>query len=786
MTTVLGIRHHGPGCARSLVRALDFLQPDLVLIEGPPDADEWMHVAGDEKAKPPVALLVYDTANPKQSSFYPFAEFSPEWQAMRWAVKHGVKMRFLDLPCAHRFGLETETELAVAETGAETNTESEPESELGQDDGGGALPPDEAISLDENLPPPPEQAPTPRSFRHDPMQWLARADGYTDSERWWNDRVEERADDTDFFEAILTAMTALRTELALPEADLDLKREAWMRRGIREAEKAGARNIAVVCGAWHAPALLEPVKASEDAALLKGLPKTKVSVTWAPWSMERLTVASGYGAGVESPGWYGHLWKGGADLITRWIIRAARELRKSDVGASTASVIEAVRLSTALAGLRGRPRPGLPETMEAMRAIFCHGDPAPLALLRKKLLVGEKLGKLPDGLPLLPLHADLQQQQKTLRLKQTAGDLNLELDLREPGGQARSVFLHRLEALRIRWGRKTSAGRSKGTFKEQWTLKWLPELSLAIVDASQFGNTVDAAAAGKLAHDAAMEQNLAALVELLETGLLAELPAAGQAIMAQVGTVAAGSGDPAELMAAIPPLVRLARYGNVRNSDLAQVRHIVTGLAARVHAELPPAVSGLNDDAAQTLAERISAHDAALHLLEDGPLLAEWAAVTALLMDHGTAHPRIRGLATRIQRDAGTLNPAACGLRLEFALSPAQEPDKAVAWISGFLTGSGTVLVHDISLLSLLHDWLGGLTEEHFKQVLPLLRRTFGAFQGPERARIGAAVTQLPSGGGSAAARPSSGQEQPAVPLDEARSRPAVETAAQLLGLSAS
>ncbi|RYD27513.1 MAG: hypothetical protein EOP86_24430, partial [Verrucomicrobiaceae bacterium] len=141
MTTVLGIRHHGPGCARSLVRALDSLQPDLVLIEGPPDADEWMHVAGDEKAKPPVALLVYDTANPKQSSFYPFAEFSPEWQAMRWAVRQGVKMRFLDLPCAHRFGLETEKELAVAETRteAETDTESEPESESGQDDGGGAL-----------------------------------------------------------------------------------------------------------------------------------------------------------------------------------------------------------------------------------------------------------------------------------------------------------------------------------------------------------------------------------------------------------------------------------------------------------------------------------------------------------------------------------------------------------------------------------------------------------------------------------------------------------------------
>jgi hypothetical protein len=36
---VFGIRHHGPGSARSLVRALDALQPDCVLVEGPPEAD---------------------------------------------------------------------------------------------------------------------------------------------------------------------------------------------------------------------------------------------------------------------------------------------------------------------------------------------------------------------------------------------------------------------------------------------------------------------------------------------------------------------------------------------------------------------------------------------------------------------------------------------------------------------------------------------------------------------------------------------------------------------------
>ena len=42
--------------------------------------------------------------------------------------------------------------------------------------------------------------------------------------------------------------------------------------------------------------------AKDDAALLKGLPKAKVAATWVPWTYGRLATASGYGAGVSSPG----------------------------------------------------------------------------------------------------------------------------------------------------------------------------------------------------------------------------------------------------------------------------------------------------------------------------------------------------------------------------------------------------------------------------------------------------------------------------------------------------
>jgi hypothetical protein len=95
---LFGIRHHGPGSARSLEHALETLQPDCVLIEGPPDADELLPLAGHVGLVPPVALLVYLPDSPQRAVFYPFAQYSPEWRAIRFALSRRLPVRFIDLP----------------------------------------------------------------------------------------------------------------------------------------------------------------------------------------------------------------------------------------------------------------------------------------------------------------------------------------------------------------------------------------------------------------------------------------------------------------------------------------------------------------------------------------------------------------------------------------------------------------------------------------------------------------------------------------------------------------
>src|SRR3954447_17386700 len=100
---VLGVRHHGPGSARAVAAALDELAPDAVVIEGAPELDAVAALAGRPTMRPPVAGLVYMPDQPKRARFYPMANFSPEWVALRWAIEHGAAVRFADLPAANDF-----------------------------------------------------------------------------------------------------------------------------------------------------------------------------------------------------------------------------------------------------------------------------------------------------------------------------------------------------------------------------------------------------------------------------------------------------------------------------------------------------------------------------------------------------------------------------------------------------------------------------------------------------------------------------------------------------------
>ncbi|HYW53710.1 MAG TPA: DUF5682 family protein [Dongiaceae bacterium] len=699
---LFGVRHHGPGSARSLVRALDALEPDIVLVEGPPDADAIVPLAAHAEMRPPVAILVYAPDAPQRATFYPFASFSPEWQALRWALARGVPVRFMDLPQANQL-----------------------------------VPPDEpraedapAASADE----------TPSRLRDDPLEAIAEAAGFSDGERWWDQMVERRRDDAGVFAAVAELMTGVRAQLGERDDPQERRREASMRQIVRAAAKQD-ETVAVVCGAWHVPALATLPPARADAELLKGLPKAKVAATWIPWTFGRLTAASGYGAGIDSPGWYEHLWETPERVVAAWMTKASRCFRDADLDVSPAHAIEATRLADALAALRAAPLPGLRESLDAIRTVYCFGDARPMALLAERLVVGERLGEVPDDVPQVPLVADVAREQKRLRLPPDPSARELDLDLRKPGDLDRSRLLHRLNLLGVAWGALRDAQSGKlGTFHEVWALRWHPEFAVTLIEASAYGNALADAAAAFVRERAGHAQELAELTALLDATFAAALGDVASFVLARVRDLAARTHDVGLMLDALPALVRTRRYGDVRGTDVERVGDTIDELVRRACVGLPAAVLALDDAAAEAMDARIAAVDAALRVLDDEAQRAAWHDALTRVAANDRVHGLVAGRAMRLLFDAGALTADDVRTRLSRALSFGTPPAAAAAWIDGLLRGSGLLIVHHPELLDVVDDWLVTLDAEAFVAVLPLARRAFAAFAPPERRAIGERV----------------------------------------------
>jgi Family of unknown function (DUF5682) len=711
---LLGVRHHGPGSARAVRRALAAYRPEAVLIEGPPEADPLVPLVGDAGMRAPVALLAYPVnadgaAGAPRGMFWPFGEFSPEWQALRWAAAEGVPVHFFDLPAA--------VQLA----------------------GGG--PPGRRTRV---------------GLATDPIGALAAAAGYDDPERWWEDVVEHRCDPAGGedawaaarrpFDAIGEAMAEVRGTGPAPEAETldERRREAAMRTNLRAATRRYGR-VAVVCGAWHVPALREPLPtATADTAALRGLPKVKVALTWVPWTHARLAASQYYGAGVRSPGWYHHLFTTApGESVARWLIRAAGVLRRDGLPVSGAHVIEATRLADALATIRGRPVPGLTEVSDAALAVLCDGDATLLELIQRRLVVGERLGAVPGHTPGVPIARDVAAAQRRLRLPPAPQPREMDLDLRRELDLDRSRLLHRLGLLGVDWGVGLAPRRGRGTFWESWRLAWQPEFALDLVEASAYGTTVRDAASARVAEQAAAADSLATLTGLVERCLLAELPDGLPGVLASLDERMARDHDVAHLMDALPALARSLRYGDVRRTDLTALRHVTEGLVTRVCVGLAAASTGLDDAAAAAMRDRIDTVQAAVGLLDDADLTARWHDVLSGLSTRDDLHGLLSGRLNRLLLDAGLLDPGQTGRRLALVLTVGVPVARAAAWIEGFLTGDGLLLVHDERLLRLVDAWLTGIPAEAFVEVLPLLRRTFSEYPAPQRRQIGERAVRL-------------------------------------------
>jgi hypothetical protein len=396
---VFGVRHLSPMGAWQLRGFLERTRPDIVLIEGLDDATHLMPDVTRSQTQPPIAILAYTDTLPVRTLVYPFARYSPEYQAICWAHANRVKVEFFDLPSAIFLGLQ---DAEIERLEKQRREASEPP-QTGAE------------------PPMPLGVPEPRKSLY---QQIADLAGERDYDTYWERYFEHNPAPDSYSGAIMELGRALR-ELEEDEPRWraeNLVREAYMRRRIEETIASGHKpdKIVAVVGAFHEPVLTGAFPAMTDKELAS-LRQRSAKLTLMPYSYFRLSSQSGYGAGNLAPAYFELLWEalnehGGAvkDLSRRYLSLVARKLREAGTHRSTAEVIDGVRLAETLSALKDGLAPTLVDLRDAAVALLGHGEPTTVKEALAHVDIGTAIGQLPKGVSQTSIQADFDRQLQRL------------------------------------------------------------------------------------------------------------------------------------------------------------------------------------------------------------------------------------------------------------------------------------------------------------------------------------------------------------------------------------
>jgi hypothetical protein len=691
----LGIRHHGPGSALRLLAYLKADPPDVLLLECPADAQGALHYVNEANMQPPVALLLYDPTAPGSATHLPFARFSPEWVALKFAFSRHIPIIAMDAPMSLQ-----------AEIGLEGGS-------------GGAL--------------------------RDPFEMMARESGFTDTERWWEYFFEQEYETKELFGYICEIMKIVRAASPTTDSALNVLREAWMRRCIREAVDAGHRRVAVVCGAFHVPGLLH-WSSEEDIGQAKS-PSGRIA-TWVPWTYRHLAYESGYAAGVLSPAWYDMLFVHGEQATALWMAHCARLARAKGHPIPPSSLSQAWEMAQALSALRGMQSPGITEMEEAVLAVFFNGDPQWLIPVRDKLMIGDIMGKVPASVPLTPIQADFQEQVKKARLRrtlETSGKVQADLDLRKKTNTLASCVLHRLHLLGIPWGQWKGAGEdAKGSFRERWVLKWEGWYMLRLLDCGVWGSTLKEATHHYVLHVAKDMTELAMLSALIQQTLRARLPDTASQLSIQLDVIAAGSQDVWDMAKSLSPLAQIQTYGEAYAAAPMDLSQIIDHLIPRILVGIQDSIRRWNDDqvtAGPLMLQQLLLDLRLLHRvdwLDDfWRMLSDWIDVDAVPV-------YIHGAICRMMLEEHRISEEEILVNARYYLRAGEDSERSADWISGLCSGNESLLLRLDELWRILDEWITDLDDQAFLRVIPLMRRVFSDFSNQSRRQLGYLLKQIP------------------------------------------
>ena len=741
------VRHHSPACAWHLEQAMERYRPELVLVEGPENANDLIPILASPETRAPVALYyayrddanLLQTAEPSEDAmppenhacYYPFLDQSPELAALRMAERLGIPARFMDLPYGEI--------LAATQSGAGLRKEAAAASYA-----------NDSVLAPEQL-----------------WKRVCEKTGTRNFEEFWERYYESRGFSlsTEEFVRQINAWCLLarentpRWEL---EADGCLAREAHMAQRIREAGQSYGK-ILVVAGGFHLWGLLHPEEGPKERPRI---PEDSQSVYPVRYSEPAADALSGYASGMPAPAFYRKLWKRlhdpGTDGATAWdsvvldtIVRCGRRLRAKGETISAYDEQCALQQARGLATLRNKVAPGLYELQDGVLSAFVKGEAnlagcEPLRLLRE-INTGNQVGSLCRSDLVPPLVQDFARQCKKYRLRQDSADrqeVTLEI-FSKARHRAESRFLHQSVFLECNYARRDKGpdllrGTGRNLIREHWICQWSAGVEAALVEHAVWGSTVAEASAQLLRRRLGEAARAVDGAQLLVQGFLMGLGDTADAMAHRLEELLLTDGDFSSLCKACGAINALdawqEQYGERGSYDYPA---LLRRCFARI-LQMLPSMSTVDDRGVEAIQENCQL----LYEVTARPPFADLRAVLlgALeeLIDQEPIHPALHGAALGLlYGGAPEKKDLAVQTAAGYLRGTHDQKLRAAAFLQGlFRTARDLLLVDDVQLAS-IDALLCELEDEEFLTLLPQLRLAFSYFTPTETNRLGRQAAAL-------------------------------------------
>lgn len=692
----LGIRHHGPGCARNLKLYLESARPDKILVEAPENVQKLLDQTDISDFVPPVSILLFKEGEPGNTFVLPFARFSPEWVAIRYAKEHNIPIEAIDLPLGVSIAYPEEKQ--TGEVGF------------------------------------------PLKDTSAAFAYLSRLQQIDDVEQWWEINFERTTSCTDHFRKIEEVIDAIRPAIDEGSTPHTRAREAFMRLKIRANIKQGIyQNIAVITGAAHLPYVrdYDLYKLSNDKAICKITARNNLKCNWIPWSYQRLSSLNDYASGVEYPLYYEHIFDYGSSAPITITAALSINLRKRGYDISLAHTLESVNLAQTLANMRGWDLPGIDTIIEACIAVYNLDQKSNIESLVKEAFIGNQLGMVPVDLNNQALISDFESRLKQLKLQKYTRDSaehEVVLDLRDSRQLEASRLIWRLKLLDIHWGMESDPFKSvKGTFNEYWILTWHSEFLILLFHQCIYGASIETAAAVRTKKQLAENNNAASFFHLLKPVVNAQIDDLTEAFLSRIENTVFRPEDTGHWLKLIPQMAALCKYGSVRSLNLVHVRDLIEILVSRLMINLETVLHEVPEEEADDFLDLLMGMHRALMQLEDDTILDIWIRNLSGLSALYHIPALFRGWMTGISLERKIISQHQAFEKLSFELSDLENIETGAAWLQGILHSQVFSAFEVPDIVKILDQWLSNIELEQFRKILPGLRKSFSQMTLPLR-----------------------------------------------------